>query len=113
CSSLPPTSPALAVALVTFFSSNGPATTNNYTLSLHDALPILTRNTPSSSESKLIKYFALHSDKSISVAPVSPVSSSTVKTHSNRSEEHTSELQSRFDLVCRLLLEKKNDLPSH
>src|SRR5207249_9626170 len=26
-----------------------------------------------------------------------------------RSEEHTSELQSRFDLVCRLLLEKKND----
>src|SRR5699024_11244343 len=27
----------------------------------------------------------------------------------NRSEEHTSELQSRFDLVCRLLLEKKND----
>src|SRR5207249_5394832 len=29
------------------------------------------------------------------------------KAHSNRSEEHTSELQSRFDLVCRLLLEKK------
>src|SRR5437868_11022103 len=30
-----------------------------------------------------------------------------------RSEEHTSELQSRFDLVCRLLLEKKNSLPQH
>src|SRR5437868_7275021 len=29
---------------------------------------------------------------------------------SSRSEEHTSELQSRFDLVCRLLLEKKNDV---
>src|SRR5207249_7467397 len=29
-----------------------------------------------------------------------------------RSEEHTSELQSRFDLVCRLLLEKKNNTPS-
>src|SRR5437868_11356160 len=32
--------------------------------------------------------------------------------HSRRSEEHTSELQSRFDLVCRLLLEKKNRGPS-
>src|SRR5699024_12145132 len=31
--------------------------------------------------------------------------------HRHRSEEHTSELQSRFDLVCRLLLEKKNALP--
>src|SRR5437868_8653922 len=30
---------------------------------------------------------------------------------SRRSEEHTSELQSRFDLVCRLLLEKKNQQP--
>src|SRR5699024_11391687 len=32
----------------------------------------------------------------------------SVKVRDNRSEEHTSELQSRFDLVCRLLLEKKN-----
>src|SRR5699024_2279316 len=32
--------------------------------------------------------------------------------HDTRSEEHTSELQSRFDLVCRLLLEKKNNRPS-
>src|SRR5437868_11159917 len=32
-------------------------------------------------------------------------------TRTSRSEEHTSELQSRFDLVCRLLLEKKNDHP--
>src|SRR5699024_12212949 len=30
-----------------------------------------------------------------------------------RSEEHTSELQSRFDLVCRLLLDKKHDTPRH
>src|SRR5437868_12667927 len=34
-----------------------------------------------------------------------------LKTREMRSEEHTSELQSRFDLVCRLLLEKKNDQP--
>src|SRR5699024_11903763 len=33
-------------------------------------------------------------------------------TCSSRSEEHTSELQSRFDLVCRLLLEKKNETPT-
>src|SRR5699024_11493674 len=36
--------------------------------------------------------------------------SSTVKVALSRSEEHTSELQSRFDLVCLLLLEKKNQL---
>src|SRR5699024_11318749 len=33
-----------------------------------------------------------------------------IATDANRSEEHTSELQSRFDLVCRLLLEKKNNI---
>src|SRR5699024_10915913 len=41
-----------------------------------------------------------------------PISSSELRsalTHQERSEEHTSELQSRFDLVCRLLLEKKNN----
>src|SRR5699024_12226530 len=37
----------------------------------------------------------------------------TVRTPEPRSEEHTSELQSRFDLVCRLLLEKKNTQTSH
>src|SRR5699024_11707115 len=35
---------------------------------------------------------------------------STTKSNRSRSEEHTSELQSRFDLVCRLLLEKKKDI---
>src|SRR5699024_11763082 len=38
-----------------------------------------------------------------------PVEQSAEKPKSARSEEHTSELQSRFDLVCRLLLEKKNE----
>src|SRR5699024_12808995 len=37
----------------------------------------------------------------------SPVQTSTIRSGSWRSEEHTSELQSRFDLVCRLLLDKK------
>src|SRR6266536_6065256 len=66
-----------------FFFFNDTATTEIYTLSLHDALPISTRPWWSGC-----------------LAPSSPPSTW-------RSEEHTSELQSRVDLVCRLLLEKK------
>src|SRR5699024_11672455 len=43
------------------------------------------------------------------VATCSAVKGEAVETREWRSEEHTSELQSRFDLVCRLLLEKKKD----
>src|SRR6266704_7177559 len=69
-----------------FFFFNDPATPEIYTLSLHDALPICgRRSAPSSSSSR---FRGPHGG-------------------SRRSEEHTSELQSRFDLVCRLLLEKK------
>src|SRR6266513_6465411 len=70
---------------VFFFFFNDTATTEIYTLSLHDALPIS------------------------AWTPISrlPRSSSRRTCHHARSEEHTSELQSRFDLVCRLLLEKK------
>src|SRR5271170_8525707 len=69
-----------------FFFFNDTATTEIYTLSLHDALPITTseRLTP----------------RSFSDWPTS-------FSETPRSEEHTSELQSRVDLVCRLLLEKK------
>src|SRR5215471_17554610 len=70
---------------VVFFFFNDTATTEIYTLSLHDALPISRRGPwePGSRPSRR------------SVPEV------------GRSEEHTSELQSRRDLVCRLLLEKK------
>src|SRR2546429_4035000 len=73
-----------------FFFFNDTATTEIYTLSLHDALPISqlwprSRNAPQTIATNSV--------------------SSTKK--SNRSEEHTSELQSRLHLVCRLLLEKK------
>src|SRR5437016_11960794 len=75
-----------------FFFFNDTATTEIYTLSLHDALPIL-----------------LHSPTG--VALVDPGPSSTLPTLRTtlkaRSEEHTSELQSLTNLVCRLLLEKK------
>src|SRR5699024_12137570 len=72
-----------------FFTA--PATTEIYTLSLHDALPICPR--AGFSPRRAWTGF-------------SPAGASR-RTCRQRSEEHTSELQSRFDLVCRLLLEKK------
>src|SRR5438067_7938802 len=73
-----------------FFFFNDTATTEIYTLSLHDALPILRK--------RRNKARATDPPASGMRRPVAPYM---------RSEEHTSELQSRFDLVCRLLLEKK------
>src|SRR5688572_32952733 len=86
---------------VIFFFFNDTATTEIYTLSLHDALPIwststsvLPRNTTSSS-----------------MAPSRSWTPARTRSHRGderpRSEEHTSELQSQSNLVCRLLLEKK------
>src|SRR5258707_13201287 len=74
-----------------FFFFNDTATTEIYTLSLHDALPI---------------YFT----KVFGVQPIVGrgfTASDAKKGAAPRSEEHTSELQSRQYLVCRLLLEKK------
>src|SRR5438445_5173448 len=79
-----------------FFFFNDTATTEIYTLSLHDALPIFL-NVPSIVVSARVATY--------SVAPRSKPA------QPNRSEEHTSELQSRQYLVCRLLLEKKNEDP--
>src|SRR6266404_9299813 len=75
-----------------FFFFNDTATTEIYTLSLHDALPIST-SLPTS--------FGLTQRRTRSAAAVTPALS--------RSEEHTSELQSLAYLVCRLLLEKKKN----
>src|SRR6266511_6291196 len=69
------------------FFFNDTATTEIYTLSLHDALPIYSQlRQPARSEGQ----------------------GRPRATAGNRSEEHTSELQSRENLVCRLLLENKN-----
>src|SRR5437868_13060033 len=75
-----------------FVFLNDTAPPEIYTLSLHDALPISSSVDGSLPESD------------------SPgrASNGSVRALGGRSEEHTSELQSRFDLVCRLLLEKKN-----
>src|SRR5699024_12486004 len=82
-------------------------------LSLHDALPISlasARAIPTLCFCPPLKLEAKISD--LSLNPTRSSSSSirfgTCFLSKNRSEEHTSELQSRFDLVCRLLLEKKN-----
>src|SRR6202048_5531804 len=74
------------------FFVNDPAPTEIYTLPLHDALPIYSAWLPSQS----------YRTWSIGRYPCCQIN------FGNRSEEHTSELQSRVDLVCRLLLEKKN-----
>src|SRR6202044_4284430 len=76
--------------LLPFFFFNDTATTEIYTLSLHDALPIwdTSRN---------------------SLLPSGRTSSGGRWPADARSEEHTSELQSRENLVCRLLLETKEE----
>src|SRR5450432_533192 len=79
---------AMPIAIGLFFF-NDTATTEIYTLSLHDALPISART----------------ESRRTSRARRGIVSSRWAS--SWRSEEHTSELQSRSDLVCRRLLEKK------
>src|SRR2546429_2525744 len=79
-----------------FFFFNDTATTEIYTLSLHDALPISVGPIP------VRTWCPLH------VRRV-PAQGASASGHQRipRSEEHTSELQSRLHLVCRLLLEKK------
>src|SRR5207237_10833250 len=83
-----------------FFFFNDTSTTDIYTLSLHDALPIFSsRNNvlPSASSNRPTR-----SERASVNAPF------TMRVRiALRSEEHTSELQSHLNLVCRLLLEKK------
>src|SRR5437773_5519628 len=88
---------------------NDPATTELYTLSLHDALPI---SFTSSAVVFLSRIAARSTTDTLGVGtrmanPSSFPFSSGSTSPTARSEEHTSELQSHHDLVCRLLLEKK------
>src|SRR5205823_13961844 len=87
----------------TSFFFNDPATTELYTLSLHDALPT------SASAARLEKISARHKALSSDTRNCDSDGSSAAKASliKPRSEEHTSELQSLAYLVCRLLLEKK------
>src|SRR3712207_7466168 len=88
---------------ICFFFFNDTATTEIYTLPLHDALPISGRSRPAPATSGFHHRFP-------PAAPPSPWAQGRTRGRwSCRSEEHTSELQSRQYLVCRLLLEKKNN----
>src|SRR3712207_8872387 len=82
--------------LLLFFFFNDTATTEIYTLSLHDALPISAIGV--GGEQRLVP---------LVLRPVDVAFVMIADQHVPRSEEHTSELQSRQYLVCRLLLEKK------
>src|SRR5260370_4825648 len=75
-----------------FFFFNDTATTEIYTLSLHDALPI----------SKALENLGRPAE----AQPEADIARKLAQPQ-QRSEEHTSELQSHLNLVCRLLLEKK------
>src|SRR5690625_6082709 len=81
------------------FSFNAPTTTGIYTLSLHDALPI----------SPAGRRFPLRDGPARPGARPVPGRRRSRRADRPRSEEHTSELQSRGQLVCRLLLEKKTE----
>src|SRR5699024_12843135 len=96
-----------------------PPTTDISTLSLHDALPISTllMSSSQSETSPIVQGLQKWAD----AVTEQTEGALTVELHASgspwtigevRSEEHTSELQSRFDLVCRLLLEKKKQLTS-
>src|SRR5258708_21913494 len=94
-----------------FFFFNDTATTEIYTLSLHDALPIF--NT-SDRETRHTTY--IYSTRQLicrgafQIHAARPIYTSIARPHvMHRSEEHTSELQSPDHIVCRLLLEKKKD----
>src|SRR5690242_21954338 len=78
----------LSPGSTSFFFFNDPTTTEIYTLSLHDALPISTATV-----ARFCRNIGFDGYKSFCL----------------RSEEHTSELQSHVNLVCRLLLEKKKN----
>src|SRR3989449_1602834 len=102
-----------------FFFFNDTATTEIYTLSLHDALPICGWDGPAALRAvRLRRYRFVQRAGVVARRPdgrlpprrgwhVAGVRPRRTDARGARSEEHTSELQSRLHLVCRLLLEKK------
>src|SRR3712207_7091759 len=85
------------IQLFIFFFFNDTATTEIYTLSLHDALPILSTSD------------AQNAQQAETIGIGGGIALLVDADRLGRSEEHTSELQSRQYLVCRLLLEKKKN----
>src|SRR5262249_62053531 len=98
-----------------FFLLNDPAPPAIYTLSLHDALPICRRVQARAHADRPAdqgdRARALHAAGATQARRRLPRQGHAARRprHDRRSEEHTSELQSLTNLVCRLLLEKKTD----
>src|SRR2546425_2932015 len=91
-----------SVSHFTFFFFNDTATTEIYTLSLHDALPIC--------EPHHARFFVAEPASNVErffIRAEQRIDMQSMRLPAERSEEHTSELQSLAYLVCRLLLEKK------
>src|SRR3712207_8408383 len=76
-------------------------------LSLHDALPILRRPCLDLPCQDALKWTIYAPSSQSEIKPTGSIAPGNLKLSKRRSEEHTSELQSRQYLVCRLLLEKK------
>src|SRR2546427_9504994 len=100
------------ISLFSFFFFNDTATTEIYTLSLHDALPI---SFAATAVQMLQHHLAeqapptaiVCSNDLLAIRTIRAASLAGFSVPADRSEEHTSELQSQSNLVCRLLLEKK------
>src|SRR5260370_29996752 len=90
----------------TLFFFNDTATTEIYTLSLHDALPIYRYHRRALHPGRRRGHSGAHRGR----GPVRGLAAARGGGKQARSEEHTSELQSHLNLVCRLLLEKKKFL---
>src|SRR5205823_12609276 len=90
---------SLLVIFLFVFFFNAPATTEIYTLSLHDALPIYLNRGQGRFEERGLQAGVARDDQGQADGSMGV-----------RSEEHTSELQSLAYLVCRLLLEKKKNI---
>src|SRR5207249_10381974 len=100
--------PLVRLRYIAPLSCHQSSTSEIYTLSLHDALPISPARMTAAGCSRQGE--ASQRNSITNATRRWPPSGPTT---SRRSEEHTSELQSRFDLVCRLLLEKKNGSQLH
>src|SRR5262249_59812980 len=95
-------------------------TTETFTLSLHDALPIFElledETDPLAAQLGQLRLAAAHrgtGDEHVAVGRLVEPGGKLEECALARSEEHTSELQSLTNLVCRLLLEKKNHPQPH
>src|SRR2546430_12722465 len=95
---------------MSIFFFNDPATTEIYTLPLHDALPILANIDPAARKTLRLDLAKLHRDLAVTTIHATRNAADALElrqVEAKRSEEHTSELPSQSNLVFRLLLETK------